>query len=153
MKTAKDKYDGIDFEPPKGVAEAAQLGLDFRDRQTGDKAGLTVSEAAKEGIGSGVQRATNLKNRDRMSPETIKKMVSFFSRHEKNKSIDPKYKGEPWKDKGYVSWLLWGGDAGKSWAEKVKRQMDAADERKKSRTALKIACAWIFKGKQHPTSV
>ena len=47
-----------------------------------------------------------------MSPSTVKRMKSFFDRHEKNSKIDPEYKGEPWKDKGYVAWLFWGGDSG-----------------------------------------
>jgi hypothetical protein len=46
-------------------------------------------------------------------------MSAFFARHEKNKSTD----------KGRIAWLLWGGDAGRSWANKIVRQMDAADER------------------------
>lgn len=120
------KYEGIDFKPPKSVAEAAEKGLEYRQKQT-DKAGLTPSEAAKEGIGSGVQRAVNLKNRDNVSPEVIRQMNAFFSRHEKNKAIDPKYRDEPWKDKGYVAWLLWGGDPGKAWAAKVLKQMEAAE--------------------------
>ena len=37
----------------------------------------------------------------------------------------------PAEDKGYVAGLLWGGDAGKSWANKVVRQMEAADNRGK----------------------
>lgn len=124
---AGKSYKHIDFKPPESVASAAERGLEYRKRQGEDKAGLTPSEAAKEGIGSGVQRATNLKNRSNVSPKVIKQMVAFFSRHQKNKSVDSKFKNEPWRDKGYVSWLLWGGDPGKSWAEKVLRQMESAD--------------------------
>lgn len=127
-KTAAEKYKGIDFKPPAAVADAASKGLDFRQKQT-DKAGLTPEQAAKEGIGSGVQRAVNLKNRDTISPKVINQMVAFFSRHEKNKSIAPEHKDEPWKDKGYVSWLLWGGDPGKAWAEKVQKQIESADKK------------------------
>jgi hypothetical protein len=127
------KYEHIDFQPPNSVAEAAEKGLEYRKKQT-DKAGLTPAEASKEGIGSGVQRAVNLKNRDIISPKVIKQMVAFFSRHEKNKAIDSKFKSEPWRDKGHVSWLLWGGDPGKKWAEKVLKQMEKADS-EKSRTA------------------
>jgi len=119
----------IDFKPPKAVAAAAEKGLEYRRRQGKDKAGLTPGEASKEGIGSGVQRATNLKNRDKISPKVIRQMVAFFSRHAKNKAIDAKHKDEPWKDKGYVSWLLWGGDPGKAWAEKVLKQMEAGAKR------------------------
>lgn len=130
------KYDHIDFKPPASVAKAAEKGLEYRKRQGEDKAGLTPGEASKEGIGSGVQRAVNLKNRDEISPEVIRQMNGFFSRHEKNKSVDPKYEGEPWKDKGYVAWLLWGGDPGKAWVAKVLKQMESADQGKKARFVL-----------------
>lgn len=130
-----DKYKHINFQPPESVANAAEKGLEYRKQQGADKAGLTNEEAAKEGIGSGVQRAVNLKNRTNVSPEVIGQMVAFFSRHEKNKSISEENKGTPWKDKGYVAWLLWGGDPGKAWANKVKRQMEAADEKEKNKKA------------------
>ena len=117
---APKKYDSIDFKPPAGVAEAAARGLDYRARATpSERGGLTPAEASAQGVGSGVQRAVNLKNRDTISPEVIGQMVSFFARHEKNKGVDPEYRGEPWRDKGHVAWLLWGGDPGRSWAEKV----------------------------------
>ena len=126
------KYDHIDFKPPQSVADAAAKGLEYRaEASPSNKGGLTPAEAAEQGIGSGVQRAVNLKNRDNISPEVIGQMVAFFSRHEKNKGISPEHKGEPWNDKGYVSWLIWGGDPGRAWAEKVKRQMEVADEKSK----------------------
>lgn len=130
---AKGKYDDIDFKPPAGVAAEAEKGLEYREKASpSNKGGLTPAEASKQGIGSGVQRAVNLKNRDNVTPETISKMVGFFARSEKNKSVSPENRGEPWNDKGHVAWLLWGGDPGKSWAEKVKAQMDKADEKSKT---------------------
>lgn len=133
-----EKYQHIDFKPPQGVADEAEKGLEYRKKQGADKAGLTTEEAGEQGIGSGVQRAVNLKNRVNVSPEVIGKMVGFFARHEKNKDIAEEHEGTPWKDKGYVSWLLWGGDAGKTWAEKVKAQIDSADEKAK-KTSSRIA--------------
>lgn len=122
------KYDHINFIPPKSVAKEAEKGLEYRRKASPSrKGGLTPKEASELGIGSGVQRAINLKNRDKISPKVIKQMCAFFARHEKNKSIDDKYKNEPWNDKGYVSWLIWGGDPGKTWANKIKKQMELAD--------------------------
>ena len=123
------KYDHINFKPPAGVRALARIGLEYRKKAAPSrKGGLDVKEAAEAGVGSGVQRASDLVSGDAMSPESVRRMHAFFSRHEKNKSIDPQYKGKPWNDKGYVAWLLWGGDAGQSWAAKVVRQMDAADK-------------------------
>jgi hypothetical protein len=126
----KAKYDHIDFKPPAGVAAAAEKGLEYRKK--GGGGGLTTSEAAAQGIGSGVARAASLKNRQNQSPDTVRRMKAFFSRHAKNKTIDPKFKGEPWRDKGYVAWLLWGGDPGRAWADKVVGQMEAADAKAKA---------------------
>lgn len=134
---APDKYSHIDFKPPKSVADAAAKGLEYREKASpSNKGGLTPSEASKQGIGSGVQRAVNLKNRDNISPDVIRQMVAFFSRHEKNKSIAPENKSTPWNDKGHVAWLIWGGDPGKAWAEKVRNQMDKADEKAKKQAVL-----------------
>lgn len=131
LQAAEGKYDHINFKPPESVANAAKKGLEYRQKASpSNRGGLTVSEASKQGIGSGVQRATNLKNRTDVSPEVIGKMVGFFSRHEKNKGIAPEHKSTPWNDKGHVAWLLWGGDPGKAWAEKVKGQMETADSKK-----------------------
>jgi 2'-5' RNA ligase/ribosomal protein S18 acetylase RimI-like enzyme len=125
-----DKYKHINFQPPESVAKVAEKGLEYRQKASpSNKGGLTSEEAGKEGIGSGVQRAVNLKNRDNIAPDTIKQMHGFFSRHQKNKGISEEHKGEPWNDKGYVSWLLWGGDPGFAWVKKVLKQMEAADKK------------------------
>lgn len=142
MHAASERYEGIDFKPPEAVANAAARGLEYRQKASpSNRGGLTPAEAAKEGIGSGVQRAVNLKNRDTVSPETIKKMVGFFSRHEKNKSVAAEHKNEPWNDKGYVSWLLWGGGPGKSWSEKIMQQMARVDQTPKQ--AKKLDAVWV----------
>jgi hypothetical protein len=65
-----------------------------------------------------VARATSLANGDKVSYETIKRMSAFFSRHEKNKSG-----GED--DAGKISWQLWGGDAGRSWANGIIRMVES----------------------------
>jgi len=133
-----EKYKGINFQPPESVAKAAEKGLEYRQKASpSNKGGLTSEEAGKEGIGSGVQRAVNLKNRDNIAPDTIKQMHGFFSRHQKNKGISEEHKGEPWNDKGYVSWLLWGGDPGLAWVKKILQQMEAADKKGPGKTARK----------------
>lgn len=104
IKFAAGKYDHIDFKPPKSVADAAARGLELRKKNKG-KGGLSTQQAKKEGVGSGVARAVSLKNRNNLSPSTVRRMKAFFSRHEKNKSPD---KGKPLsEDKGYIAWCLW----------------------------------------------
>jgi hypothetical protein len=122
------KYDEKWFIPPKGVQKAAERGLNNRKKY--GRGGLSNKQAAEQGIGSGVQRAVNLKNGSKMSPQTMKRMKSFFARHEKNKdSRAPD--GSP--GAGKIAWDLWGGDAGKRWADSVVRKMENADKKAKKK--------------------
>lgn len=107
--------DAESFSPPSAVRSAARRGLELRKKH--GKGGLSTQEAGKQGIGSGVARATSLANGESVSAETIRRMAAFFSRHEKNKSG-----GE--NDAGYIAWLLWGGDAGRAWANRVIKMLE-----------------------------
>jgi len=122
------KYNDEWFIPPQGVRKRAEKGL--KDRKKYGRGGLSNKQASEQGIGSGVQRAVNLKNGNKVSPQTIKRMKSFFARHEKNKN-SRKPDGTP--GAGKISWDLWGGDAGKRWAESVDRKMKRADEKAKDK--------------------
>jgi hypothetical protein len=128
------------FKPPASVASAASRGLEYRKKASpSNKGGLTPDQAKKEGVGSGVQRAVNLKNRDSLDEATVRRMHAFFSRHEKNKGVSPEHKGKPYNDKGHTAWLLWGGDAGKNWASSVVRRLDAQKSNKRRMGAAQRA--------------
>ena len=127
-KLLEGKYSHINFTPPDSVAKAAERGLEMR-KKSGGKGGLNAKQAKQAGVGSGVQRASNLKNKSKMSPETVKRMRNFFSRHNKNLKVDAGK--SPSQDRGYIAGLLWGGSPGRSWANKIIRQMDAADKKSK----------------------
>ena len=103
------------FSVPERVRKEAERGLELSKKH--GKGGFDTRQAGKAGIGSGVARASSLK-KGRVTYETIKRMLAFFRRHEK-------YKKEGYhKDRtsaSYISWLLWGGDAGYSWARKIVR--------------------------------
>jgi hypothetical protein len=126
----KKAYPKEWFKPPAEVAKEASLGLKWRRKYK--RGGLSTKEAGKLGIGSGVQRAVDLKHRDYLSPETIKRMVGFFARHKKNKNSRTK-KGEP--GAGMIAWLLWGGDAGEKWSNAVLDKMEQADLKKANERA------------------
>lgn len=111
------KYDDIDFSPPDGVRKEAAKGLEWR------------KEYNRGGTAVGVARARDLSNGKSVSPETIRRMVSYFARHEVDK------KGEGWSpgedgfpSAGRIAWALWGGDAGQAWSAKVSRSMEARDK-------------------------
>jgi hypothetical protein len=115
----EDRDDAKSFSPPSSVRAAARRGLELRKKH--GKGGLTTQEAGKQGIGSGVARATSLANGEAVSYETIKRMAAFFSRHEKNKS-------GPEGDAGRTAWALWGGDAGRAWANRIIKMVESAKD-------------------------
>lgn len=104
------------FDVPLSVRTSAARGL--RLRKEHGRGGFDTRQAKREGVGSGVQRASNLVQ-GRVSYKTIKRMLSFLKRHEA-------YKREGHhKDKSsasYISWLLWGGDSGYAWAKRIVEQ-------------------------------
>jgi HK97 family phage prohead protease len=117
------KYDHIDFTPPAGVRSEAQKGLDWR------------SEHGRGGTAVGVARARDLSNGTNISPDTAKRMASYFARHEVDKQGEgwsPSQNGFP--SAGRIAWALWGGDPGQAWASKLTKQIEAADENARSMT-------------------
>jgi hypothetical protein len=115
---APKKYDGIDFTPPQGVRDAAIRALKKRAEQPPSKRGMTAI---------GIARARDLSNGVTLSPDTIKRMVAYFTRHEVDKQ------SSTWEEygKGRQAWDGWGGDAGYTWAKKILAQMERADEKEK----------------------
>ena len=131
---APKKYEGIDFTPPQGVRDAAIRALKKRSEQPPSKRGMTAV---------GIARARDLSNGVSLSPETIKRMVAYFTRHEVDKQ------GSTWEEygKGRQAWDGWGGDAGFTWSKKILAQMERADAKEKalSETSMQAANRTDFK--------
>ena len=93
--------------PPAAVQAAARGGLELRAEQPpSNRAGTSV----------GLRRAAQLANGQPVSLSTLKRMVSFFARHEVDKQgegFKPDEDGYP--SPGRVAWGAWGGDAGQTW--------------------------------------
>lgn len=112
------KYQGINFVPPESLAIAAAKGLMLRKK------------FKRGGTAVGVMRARDLKNRRNLSPHTIKRMTSFFARHQIDKRAE--FWGNDLKpSKGYIAWLLWGGDDGWDWSLMIKTQLEKKDRLKR----------------------
>lgn len=108
----KDLQD-IDTKPTKGMIEEAKKGLEWR------------REYGRGGTQVAVARATNIKNGDNLSFDTIKRMNSFFARHEVDKKAEGFYPGEEgYPSAGRIAWSLWGGDSGQSWAKKKVKEIE-----------------------------
>lgn len=93
--------------PTQAMADEAKRGLDWR------------AEYGRGGTDVGVARARDISNRADLSDETIGRMVSYFARHEVDKDAQGFRPGEDgYPSAGRIAWALWGGDPGKSWADK-----------------------------------
>ena len=103
----------INTTPTDGMVEEAKKGLAWR------------KEFNRGGTRVGAVRANQIINKTKLSPSTVRRMFSFFSRHEVDKQAEgfrPGEKGYP--SNGRIAWALWGGDAGFSWSTKVRNQLD-----------------------------
>ncbi len=108
----------VDGTPTAGMVSEAIKGLDWR------------KEFGRGGTQVGVSRARDIKNKTNLSVSTIKRMFSFFSRHEVDKKAEgfrPGEKGYP--SNGRIAWALWGGDAGFSWSKKKMNQIRKEEDR------------------------
>ena len=113
------QYEDIDFTPPQGVRDEAAKGLEWR------------REYNRGGTEVGVARARDLSNGRTISPDTARRMYSYFQRHEVDKQGEGWSPGEDgFPSAGRIAWALWGGDPGFTWAKKLVGQMEAEDERK-----------------------
>tara|TARA_R110002020_G_scaffold82173_1_gene203472 strand:- start:157 stop:2049 length:1893 start_codon:yes stop_codon:yes gene_type:complete len=103
----QDSYNNY----PQGATNNAKRMLDWREKYGRD--------VVKGGTKVGWERANQLANRENLSVETIKRTYSFLARHKDNAIIADKFRDEPWKDKGYVAYNLWGGANMFKWAKKI----------------------------------
>ncbi len=105
------------YKPSKGMIEEAKKGLEWR------------REHGRGGTAVGVARARDISNEKNLPLETVKRMHSYFSRHEVDKKAEgfkPGQEGYP--SAGRIAWALWGGDPGQTWAANiVKRYTQGAE--------------------------
>lgn len=114
---ANYKGEDINLTPTDAMAKEAQKGLDWR------------KEFGRGGTEVGVARARQLVNQQEVSAETVRRMHSYFSRHEVDKEGEGFSPGEDgYPSAGRIAWALWGGDVGQSWARNKDRQLDKIDE-------------------------
>jgi hypothetical protein len=96
------------YKPTSGMQSAARRAIKLKEQGKAKGAGTMV----------GWTRAGQLARGETLSLSTVKRMYSYFSRHEVDK------KGKDWDNSenpsnGKIMWLAWGGDAGFSWSRKI----------------------------------
>lgn len=113
MTIAQKWYNSLmaeTYTPTDAMAAAGRRAIKWKEEGKATGAGTTV----------GWTRARQLANKEPLSLETVKRMYSYFSRHEvdkKGKGFSP---GEPgYPSNGKIMWEAWGGDAGFSWSRAI----------------------------------
>ena len=101
------------FKPTLKMAANARKGLKLREK------------FGRGGTEVGVRRAHQLSEQDDVSEADVKSMHSYFARH----GVDKDGETHEWGSStdpsaGYIAWLLWGGDEGKSWADRNAAKLD-----------------------------
>lgn len=100
-------------KPNDAMAAEAQRGLDWR------------REFGRGGTEVGIARARDISNKANLSMDTVRRMSSYFARHEVDKEAEGFNRGEDgYPSNGRIAWALWGGDSGRSWASRVLAQED-----------------------------
>ena len=109
MKAISD----INTTPTDSMVTEAKKGIAWR------------KEFNRGGTRIGATRASQIVAKETLSPSTVKRMFSFFSRHEVDKQAQGFRVGEKgYPSNGRIAWALWGGDAGFSWSTKVRNQLE-----------------------------
>jgi hypothetical protein len=103
-----DIYKAETYTPTSGMKSAARRALKWKEEGKAKGAGTPV----------GWGRATDIVAGRGLSLDTVKRMYSFFSRHEVDKKGKDFYNiSNP--SNGRIMWDAWGGDAGFSWSRGI----------------------------------
>jgi hypothetical protein len=104
------------YTPTQEMAKNAEMALKVREEKPDSQKGMTPV---------GLARARDLINKRPLSEETVRRMKAYFDRHEVDKQ------GSTWdeKGKGWQAWNGWGGDAGRTWANRIVNQLNKEQNR------------------------
>jgi hypothetical protein len=101
------------YRPTQRMASAARRGLRLREK------------FHRGGTSVGVRRAHQLADLRQLDAKDIKSMHSFFARHAVDKGTKThKWDSDTDPSAGFIAWLLWGGEAGKAWADSKARALE-----------------------------
>jgi len=107
------------YTPTNGMKVAAKRALRWKDEGKAKGAGTPV----------GWGRATDIVAGRPMSEDVVKRMYSFFSRHEVDKDGDA-FTDTSNPSNGRIMWDAWGGDAGYTWSKTIVERLRNAELKK-----------------------
>ena len=113
------------YKPTSGMQSAARRAIKWKEEGKAKGAGTAV----------GWTRAGQLSRGESLSLDTVKRMYSFFSRHEVDKKGKGFYDGPEFPSNGRIMWDAWGGDGGFSWSRAIVNREKKAGEMKKALVA------------------
>jgi hypothetical protein len=102
------------YRPTSGMQAAAKRAIRWKEEGKATGAGTSV----------GWTRAGQLARREPLSLDTVKRMYSYFSRHEVDKKGKDFYNTSN-PSNGRIMWDAWGGDAGFSWSRAIVERTNA----------------------------
>lgn len=98
------------YKPNKGTQEAAERALQW----------IADGKAGSGFTATGRARAIQLARGAEVSADVVKRMRSYFARHQVDSEATGFRQGEPgYPSAGRVAWDAWGGDAGQRWANSI----------------------------------
>lgn len=120
---AVSAFGDLDFRPPAAVQDAAARGLEWAE------------QFKRGGTDAGLVRAADFKAGRAVSPQTIRRMMSYFEKH----NNDAKEGGWSEGETGFpsakrIAYDLWGGEAGYAWAARLAEDMNAREPYKTIKT-------------------
>jgi hypothetical protein len=107
------------YTPTEGMKEEAKRALEW----------IADGKAGSGFTAVGRKRANDIAAGRDLSADTVKRMYSFFARHEVDKNATGFNAGEDgFPSAGRVAWSAWGGDAGYSWSSKIRNQLQDGEK-------------------------
>lgn len=114
IKLYEERNTELYDDYPKKASDNAKKAIEWKNKYGRD--------IVKGGTRVGWTRANQLAKGKPISIDIVSRMARF-NRHRKNSKVADKFKDEPWRDRGYIAWLIWGGDAGVDWAIKKMKEL------------------------------
>jgi hypothetical protein len=124
------------YIPTDAMSSAAKRALKWKEDGKATGAGTPV----------GWTRARQLANKEPLSLDTVKRMYSFFSRHEVDKKGEGFSSGPKFPSNGKIMWDAWGGDAGFSWSRAIVNRAKKQSTDKSSSLSVGSMVSWNSSG-------
>lgn len=110
VRTREALTEADTYKVPSGVSSAAKRALKW----------IADGKAGSGFTSTGRRRASQLAKGGTVGRDTVARMKSYFARH----AVDKKAEGFSAGEKGYpspgrVAWDAWGGDAGRTWVNRI----------------------------------